>query len=129
MVPVCTQISIVNPDTNCLCLNGEYGEIWVQSEANVCSFYQSKDELDALRFNGRTEDGDPNVMYMRTGDIGFLHTVSRPIGPTGQQVEMQILFVLGSLGETFEVNGLNHFPIDIEASVEKCHRNIAPGGS
>ena len=128
MVPVCTQICIVNPDTNRLCFNGEYGEIWVQSEANVSSFYQSKDELDALRFNGRTEDGDPNVKYMRTGDLGFLHTVSRPIGPGGQQVEMQILFVLGSLGDTFEVNGLNHFPMDIEASAEKAHRNIVPGG-
>ncbi|KAF2083943.1 acetyl-CoA synthetase-like protein [Saccharata proteae CBS 121410] len=128
MVPVSTQISIVNPETNRLCLNGEFGEIWVQSEANAHCFYGSKDQFDFERFNGRTEDGDPNVRYMRTGDLGFLYNVSRPIGPGGTHVEMQCLFVLGSIGETFEVNGLSHFPMDIENSVERCHRNIVPGG-
>lgn len=128
MVPVSTQVCIVNPETNCLCHVGEYGEIWVQSEATVHGFYQSKDVFDKERFNGRTADGDPNVKYMRTGDLGFLHTVSRPIGNGGVPIEMQILFVLGSIGETFEVNGLLHFPVDIEASVERCHRNIVPGG-
>jgi len=39
------------------------------------------------------------------------------------------LFLLGSIGETFEINGLSHFPMDIESSIEKCHRNIVPGGS
>lgn len=128
MVPVSTQIAIVNPETNHLCLVGEYGEIWVQSEANAHSFYGSKELLDAERFNGRTVDGDPNVHYVRTGDLGFLHNVSRPIGAGGAQVEMQILFVLGSVGDTFEVNGLCHFSVDIENSVERCHRNIVPGG-
>ncbi|KAF2124691.1 acetyl-CoA synthetase-like protein [Dothidotthia symphoricarpi CBS 119687] len=128
MVPVSTQIAIVNPETNQLCLVGEYGEIWVQSEANAHSFYGSKERLDAERFNGRTVDGDPNVRYVRTGDLGFLHNVTRPIGPNGASVDMQVLFVLGSIGDTFEVNGLNHFSMDIEQSVERCHRNILPGG-
>ncbi|KAF2158667.1 hypothetical protein M409DRAFT_30831 [Zasmidium cellare ATCC 36951] len=128
MVPVSTQISIVNPETNRLCLVGEYGEIWVQSEANAHAFYGTKDAFDAERFNGRTVDGDPGVRYVRTGDLGFLHSVSRPIGPGGNLVEMQVLFVLGGIGETFEVNGLQHFPMDVEASVEKCHRALVRGG-
>jgi len=128
MVPVSTQIAIVNPETNRLCHIGEYGEIWVYSEACVKSFYGSKDAFDFERFNGRTVDGDPHLTYVRTGDLGFLHNVTRPIGPGGQQVEMQVLFVLGGIGETFEVNGLSHFPMDIEYSIEKCHRNILPGG-
>ncbi|WPH03509.1 Hypothetical protein R9X50_00638900 [Acrodontium crateriforme] len=128
MVPVSTQISIVNPETNRLCLVGEYGEIWVQSEANAYSFYGSKEIFDAERFNGRTVDGDPDVRYIRTGDLGFLHNVNRPIGPGGNMVEMQVLFVLGGIGETFEVNGLQHFPMDVEASVERCHRAIVNGG-
>ncbi|KAH0543269.1 hypothetical protein FGG08_002433 [Glutinoglossum americanum] len=127
MVPVSTQIAIVNPETCCLCHVGEYGEIWVESEACVTSFYGSKDPFDADRFNGKLE-GNPHVSYVRTGDLGFLHSVSRPIGPGGAQLDMQILFVLGAIGETFEVNGLSHFPMDIEFSVEKCHRNIVPGG-
>lgn len=128
MVPVSTQIAIVNPESRTLCHEGEYGEIWVESEACVKAFYGSKDAFDAERFDGRTIDGDPSVQYVRTGDLGFLYNVSRPIGPNGAQVDMQILFVLGSIGETFEINGLSHFPMDIEMSVEKCHRNIVPGG-
>jgi len=129
MVPVSTQIAIVNPESRTLCHDGEYGEIWVESEACVKAFYGSKDAFDSERFDGRTVDGDPNVQYVRTGDLGFLYNVSRPIGPNGAQVDMQVLFVLGSIGETFEINGLSHFPMDIEYSVEKCHRNIVPGGS
>ena len=128
MVPVSTQIAIVNPETNRLCYQGEYGEIWVQSEACAHSFYGSRDPLDMERLNGRTVDGDPQVRYVRTGDLGFLYNLSRPIGPGGAQVDMQVLFILGGIGETFDVNGLSHFPIDIETSIEKCHRNIAAGG-
>ncbi|PWY90133.1 putative AMP binding domain protein [Aspergillus heteromorphus CBS 117.55] len=128
MVPVNTQIAIVNPETCTLSHVGEYGEIWVQSDACAKSFYGSRQDFDMERFNGRVADGDPNVAYVRTGDLGFLHTVTRPIGPNGQPVEMQVLFVLGGIGETFEVNGLNHFPMDIEYSVERCHRNIVSGG-
>ncbi|KAK4941184.1 hypothetical protein LTR10_018857 [Elasticomyces elasticus] len=128
MVPVSTRIAVVNPETCQLCHVGEYGEIWVQSEACAKSFYMSKQIFDEERFNGRIAGGDINQTYVRTGDLGFLHNVTRPIGPGNQPVEMQILFVLGSIGETFEVNGLNHFPLDIENSIERCHRNIAPGG-
>ncbi len=128
MVPVSTQISIVNPETLRLCLVGESGEVWVQSEANAHSFYGKQDPLDAERFNGHTVDGDPQVRYVRTGNVGFLHTVNRPIGPGGNMVEMQVLFILGEIGETIEVNGLSHFPMDIEASVERCHRALVRGG-
>lgn len=127
MVPVSTQIAIVNPESRMLCSDGEFGEIWVDSEACVKSFYGSKDAFDVEKFDGRTVE-DPSIRYVRTGDLGFLHSVSRPIGPGGAQVDMQVLFVLGSIGETFEINGLSHFPMDIEASVERCHRNIIPSG-
>ncbi|KAK4464377.1 meiotically up-regulated gene 62 protein [Cladorrhinum samala] len=127
MVPVSTQIAIVNPESRMLCSDGEFGEIWVDSEACVKSFYKSKEIFDEERFDGRTVE-DPSIRYVRTGDLGFLHSVRRPIGPGGALVDMQVLFVLGSVGETIEINGLNHFPMDIEASVERSHRNIVPGG-
>jgi acyl-CoA synthetase (AMP-forming)/AMP-acid ligase II len=127
MVPVSTQIAIVNPESRFLCSDGEFGEIWVDSEACVKSFYGSKDAFDAERFDGRTVE-EPGIRYVRTGDLGFLQSVSRPIGPGGAQVDMQVLFVLGSIGETFEINGLSHFPMDIEFTVERCHRHIVPSG-
>ena len=128
MVPVCTQIVVVNPETCMLARIGEFGEIWVLSEANVKGFYRSRDPFDATRMTGRVADGDPNVSYVRTGDLGFLHNVSRPIGPGGALADMQTLFLLGSIGETFEVNGLNHFPMDIERTIEKSNRKICRAG-
>lgn len=130
MVPVSTQVAIVNPETCQLCRIGEYGEIWVYSEGNISDFYKNRDSFNKERLHGKIVDGNVDVEYVRTGDLGFLHTVSRQLpGSGGQSVEMQTLFVLGSIGETFEVLGLNHFPIDIENSVEKAHKSIIPGGT
>ncbi|ANB15845.1 hypothetical protein AWJ20_3489 [Sugiyamaella lignohabitans] len=131
MVPVSTQVAIVNPETNRLCRVGEFGEIWVFSEGNVTGIFRSKDQFMNDRMHGKIVDGNSDIDYIRTGDLGFLHTVSKSIGPagSGQTIEMQTLFVLGSIGETFEVLGLNHFPIDIEQSVERCHKSIVPGGT
>ena len=98
---------------------GEFGEIWVSSEANVKGFYRSRDPFDSARMTARLADGDQKTVYVRTGDLGFLHSVSRPGGPGRALVDIQTLFVLGSIGETFEVNGLNHFPMDIERTIEK----------
>lgn len=128
MVPVSTQIAIVNPETCRLCRTGEYGEIWVASPACGTGFYCSQDALDSQRFAGQIEDVASQTRYVRTGDLGFLYLMSRPNGSNHGSVEMQTLFVLGNIGETFEVNGLNHFPIDVEHTVEKCHRAITRDG-
>lgn len=129
IVPVSTHIAIVNPETCDLCSVGEYGEIWVASDANMKSFYGSKNKTDLERFHGVLAKSNQNDIYVRTGDLGFLYNVQRPVGPGGLIIEIQTLFVLGSIGDTFEVNGLLYFPIDIESSVEKSHSNILPGGS
>lgn len=132
MVPVGTQVSIVNPETCKLCKVGEYGEIWIYSEGNVSSFYKSKDQFNEDRFRGVLQDPESStsdVQYVRTGDLGFLHTLTRPVSGSSQVVELQTLFVLGTIGETFEVLGLNHFPIDVENSIENCHASIVRDGS
>lgn len=79
--------------------------------------------------NETTHDGgDSSSMrgYVRTGEIGFLWNYADKNFNNGQATSL--LFVLGSIGETFEVNGLLHFPIDVEATIEKSHPNIASGG-
>jgi hypothetical protein len=65
---------------------------------------------------------DPRITYLRTGDLGFLYIVRKPVGEGGTLVEFQCLFFLGPIAETFEVNGLIHFPVDIEFTVERCHQ-------
>ncbi|MGH7135551.1 MAG: phosphopantetheine-binding protein, partial [Pirellulales bacterium] len=59
-----------------------------------------------LRDNGQ---GD----YLRTGDLGFF-----------QDGE---LFVAGRLKDLIIIRGLNHYPHDIELTVEKCHGAVRPG--
>lgn len=137
MVPVCTEIAIVNPETCKVCREGEFGEIWVCSEANLTSFTNGPkgpvDNFTQKQFLGKIVDGDLTVTYLRTGDLGFLHNISitknsQAAGP--QEVNsFQPLFVLGKISDTFEVLGLHHFPLDIESTIEACHSDIYRNGS
>lgn len=129
IVPTTTMIAIVNPETRTVCPNNVVGEIWVASDANVKSFYGSDDIMETARFAATIEGGDQRTVYARTGDLGFLWTVQRSADPMGHTVEEgQCLFVLGPIGETFEVNGLMHFPIDVELTIEKSHPMVTPEG-
>ncbi|KAG5358114.1 hypothetical protein CJU89_4613 [Yarrowia sp. B02] len=136
MVPVGTRIAIVNPETRELCKVGEFGEIWVWSEGNVHNAYPARDEFDRARFQGKLGDESSEAQaiarqgdYVRTGDLGFLHTVSRSLASGGHATEMQTLFVLGSLGATFESLGLSHFPQDVENTIEGSHRHLCSNGA
>ena len=63
--------------------------------------------------------------YVRTGEIGFLWNYATPEFNGGQSTS---LFVLGPIGETLEVQGLLHFPVDVEKTIEGAHPNFVPGG-
>ena len=137
MVPVCTEIAIVNPETRKICKEGEFGEIWVCSEANLTSFTNGPkgpvDHFAQTQFRGVIANGNPDVTYLRTGDLGFLHNVSvtkNNAKESDNEIStFQPLFVLGKIADTFEVMGLHHFPIDIENTIESCHSDIYKNGS
>ncbi|WLF81854.1 hypothetical protein PVL30_005655 [Lodderomyces elongisporus] len=137
MVPVCTEVAIVNPETRKICKEGEYGEIWVRSEANLTSFTNGPkgptDSFSQMQFKGVIADGNPDVRYLRTGDLGFLHNISITKNQNDTNINevssFQPLFVLGKIADTFEVMGLHHFPIDIENTIEYCHPDIYRNGS
>lgn len=138
MVPVCTEIAIVNPETRKVCREGEFGEIWVCSEANLAGFTNGPkgppDNFCQKQFFGKIVDGNPEMTYLRTGDLGFLHHISisrnSNVGKDTQQItSFQPLFVLGKISDTFEILGLHHFPIDIEATIESCHPDMYKNGS
>ncbi|KAF9192315.1 hypothetical protein BGZ50_008679 [Haplosporangium sp. Z 11] len=157
--PVCgTTVAIVNPETREICLSHEIGEIWVASEANVQAYtgaispllveaesdlaspgsdsIVSMLDINTNRFNatiaGNVHNDDNNddsgiMRYVRTGEVGFLWSYAHEHFNEGRPTSL--LFVLGAIGETFEVNGLMYFPKDVEATIEKAHPNIAPSGS
>ncbi|KAF9939457.1 hypothetical protein BGZ67_009493 [Mortierella alpina] len=154
-----TTVAIVNPETREICLSREIGEIWVSSDSNVQSYQgaardhggrslsnasplsveasngaadktltepASPSDMNS-RYNVTIAGGDARISYVRTGEIGFLWNYSKESFNGGKPTSL--LFVLGSIGETFEVNGLMHFPKDVEATIERSHPNIAPNGS
>ncbi|KAI8601416.1 hypothetical protein EDD21DRAFT_374495 [Dissophora ornata] len=83
-----------------------------------CSFSSIEDHVSR---NGSA------MRYVRTGEVGFLWNYADENFNGGRATSL--LFVLGPIAETFEVNGLMHFPADIEATIERAHPNIAPSGS
>ncbi len=83
-----------------LCNDGEYGEIWVDFEACVKSFYGSKDAFDAEALRRRRTLEDPSVRIRPHRRSGLPTQRQSADWSWGAQVDMQVLFVLGNIGET-----------------------------
>lgn len=64
--------------------------------------------------------------FARTGEVDFLWSYAHQDFNGGRATSL--LFLLGAIGETLEVNGLMHFAKDVEDTIEQAHENIAPGG-
>ena len=105
------QIEIVDPETLQKCNEGEIGEIWVAS-SSVAQGYWKKPEASRETFQARiarTNEGP----FLRTGDLGFFWN--------GE------LFVTGRLKDLIIIRGRNHYPQDIEYTVEQSHAAVRAG--
>jgi amino acid adenylation domain-containing protein/non-ribosomal peptide synthase protein (TIGR01720 family) len=105
-----TEILIVEPETLTRCAPGEVGEIWV-SGPGLAQGYWNRPEQTQRTFNARLADYSKRP-FLRTGDLGFFN---------GDQ-----LFVTGRLKDLIIIRGRNHYPQDIEKTVEQCHRALRP---
>lgn len=137
IVAVCTDVSIVNPETNLSCSDGELGEIWCCSEGNAHDYYICQDSHGANSKPTLTKDPfitdqfksklntevDNGLTYLRTGDLGFIKRVTCA-DAAGNPLDLNLLFVLGSISETVEVLGLVHFVTDLEKTVRHTHPGI-----
>lgn len=103
------EVAIVDPETLKECPTGAMGEIWVAG-ASVAQGYWGRPELSAQTFAARTAAG--NGPYLRTGDLGF--------------IDGGELFVGGRLKDLIIVRGVNHYPQDIELTVEQAHPDLRP---
>jgi len=109
-----TEVRIVDPDTRVELPERRVGEIWVRGGSVARGYWNRPDET-ADAFGGRLAGGEPDngQPYLRTGDLGFLD---------GGE-----LFVTGRLKDVIIVRGRNHYPHDIEATVQSCHKGLRPG--
>ncbi len=104
---------IVNPDTFLECKPGEIGEIWVKG-ASVSKGYYSRKEATKETFQNYLKDSGDGP-YLRTGDLGF--------------VEDGNFFIAGRVKDLIIIRGTNHYPQDIELTVEQAHPELRPGCS
>ncbi|MBH8567023.1 amino acid adenylation domain-containing protein [Nostoc sp. CENA67] len=104
------KIVIANPKSLRECSFGEVGEIWV-SGANVAQGYWNRPTETEKTFHAFLTSGEGP--FLRTGDLGFIKD--------GE------LFVTGRLKDVIIIRGRNHYPQDIELTVEQSHPALNPG--
>jgi len=106
------KIVVVNHESHTRCPSDRVGEIWV-SGSSVAQGYWGRPEETKHAFRAYLADTGEGP-FLRTGDLGFLHD--------GE------LFVTGRLKDLIVIRGLNHYPQDIEQTVERSHVALRPDG-
>ncbi|MEN9568677.1 MAG: hypothetical protein RLZZ69_3873, partial [Cyanobacteriota bacterium] len=104
------QLAIANPETLVSCPPGEVGEIWV-SGASIAPGYWRKPEITTATFSAYLQDTGEGP-YLRTGDLGF--------------IDRGELFFTGRLKDMIVIKGRNHYPQDLEKTVEETSTWIRP---
>ncbi len=107
-----TTVIIVNPESLTRSRTGQVGEIWV-SGGSIASGYWNRPEATQETFQGYLKDTGSGP-FLRTGDLGFFNN--------GE------LFVTGRLKDVIIIYGRNHYPQDIELSVQKSHPALQANG-
>ncbi|MGA9994262.1 MAG: fatty acyl-AMP ligase [Pyrinomonadaceae bacterium] len=99
------KVIIVNHESLTQCAPDEVGEIWIKGK-NVAQGYWNRLEESEQTFRAHLADTGEGP-FLRTGDLGFLHD--------GE------LFVTGRIKDLIIIDGSNHYPQDIELTVQQCH--------
>lgn len=105
-----TQVAIVNPDTLKRCAANEVGEIWV-ADPSVAGGYWQRNDATEETFQARIAETNEGP-FLRTGDLGFIKD--------GE------LFITGRIKDLIIIRGTNHYPQDIEWTVQQVHPELRP---
>ncbi|MFI1919578.1 HAD-IIIC family phosphatase [Nocardia sp. NPDC020380] len=104
------SIAIVDPEQGVERADGIEGEIWVTGKSVAAGYFRDAEATEEVF--GAKLPGDER-RYLRTGDLG--------IRSDGE------LFVTGRRKDLLIIDGRNHYPQDIESTVEAAHSGIRPG--
>ncbi|MBY0390179.1 MAG: long-chain-fatty-acid--AMP ligase FAAL26/FadD26 [Mycobacterium pseudokansasii] len=102
-----SAVRIVDPETMVENPAGTVGEIWVHGD-HVAMGYWRKPEQTTRTFNAKLVNPSPGVPkgpWLRTGDLGVISD--------GE------LFIMGRIKDLLIVDGRNHYPDDIEATIQE----------
>ena len=106
------RVVVVDLERHIVCPEGQIGEIWV-SGPHVTQGYWRNPQATRDVFGAILRDGEDGDSFLRTGDLGFFK---------GGE-----LYIAGRIKDVVIIDGLNHYPQDIELSMENCHPGIRPG--
>jgi acyl-CoA synthetase (AMP-forming)/AMP-acid ligase II len=101
------RIAIVDPDRFVALAAGVVGEIWV-SGAHVTQGYWRNEPASAAAFPVAALGGGDAERWLRTGDLGFLDADGA-------------LHVTGRIKDLIIIRGVNHYPQDIERTMQTAH--------
>lgn len=102
------QMLVVNARTKKPCPARTVGEIWLAG-ASVSNGYWNQRNTNRETFSGYLSDG--RGPFLRTGDLGFM--------------EHDELFVTGRSEDLIIVQGIKHYPHDIESTVARSHPSLS----
>jgi long-chain fatty acid adenylase/transferase FadD26 len=105
--PRSTTVRVVDPETCVENPAGKIGEVWLHGEHVAGGYWhnpQLTEELFAGQLNGAVGD-TPKGPWLRTGDLGVMFDDE--------------LYIIGRIKDLLIVDGRNHYPDDIEATVAK----------
>ena len=104
------RLLVVAPEARTPLPDGQVGEIWTGGPSIAGGYWgrpeESSERLAAYLANGTGP-------FLRTGDLGFL---------AGGE-----LYVTGRIKDLIVIAGKNHYPQDIEHTVEATHPGLRPG--
>ncbi len=92
--------------------DGKVGEIWFRG-GSVAQGYWGREDQTKLIFDAHLADTNEGP-FMRTGDLGFLHE--------GE------VYITGRLKDLIIIRGRNHYPHDIEQTVQNSHHALTING-
>lgn len=104
-------VVIVDPETRRACQPDEVGEVWIAGPSVAREYLGRPDETEQT-FSAFVADTGRGP-FLRTGDLGFFRA--------GQ------LFVTGRCKDLLTIRGTNHYPNDIETTVQDSHPALLSG--
>lgn len=106
-------LKIVDPDTCRETASDAIGEIWLKGPSNAKGYWNNKNATEQTfgAYIANTGEGP----FLRTGDMGFLHNNQ--------------LYITSRIKDLIIIRGRNHFPHDIELTVEESHPLLRKGNS
>jgi acyl-CoA synthetase (AMP-forming)/AMP-acid ligase II len=105
------EVAIVDPESRRRLQADTVGEVWVRG-ANVATGYWRNPAATAETF-AATIASEGDARWLRTGDLGFLDSGGE-------------IYITGRLKDVIIIYGNNHYPQDIEATMQSAHPALRP---